>query len=89
MLKLSAMAVASTLGLLLASAITAAQTERPVPHAQMNRPLYPTLLAPRLSAGPDHRAPRVRCAPRPGTPEEPGAADAVAAPQIPCGARKQ
>ena len=43
MLKLSASAVALTLGLLLASAIMAAQTARADPHAQMNRALYPTL----------------------------------------------
>lgn len=43
MLKLSASAIALTLGLLLASAITAAQSARAEPHAQMNRALYPTL----------------------------------------------
>ncbi|MCB2124456.1 MAG: hypothetical protein H6897_02820 [Rhodobacteraceae bacterium] len=43
MLKLSASAVALTLGLLLASAIMAAQTARAEPQAQMNRALYPTM----------------------------------------------
>lgn len=43
MLKLSASAIALTLGLLLASAIMAAQTALADPHAQMNRALYPSL----------------------------------------------
>jgi len=43
MLKLSASAIVLTLGLLVASAIMAAQTARPEPHAQMNRALYAAL----------------------------------------------
>lgn len=102
MLKLSAFAVALTVSLILTSAILAAQTEVSRPHAQMNRPLYETLMAPVLAPGrghgPERRFHRLRCAgpsvartpaqiPAPGTASE--GATAAAAPQIPCGARKQ
>jgi hypothetical protein len=65
MLKLSASAVALTLGLLLASAIMAAQTARAEPHAQMNRALYPTLKVAGHPYVPIHsaRKPRPRHAP--------------------------
>lgn len=65
MLKLSASAVALTLGLLLASAIMAAQTARADPHAQMNRALYPTLKVAGHPYVPIHsaRKPRARHAP--------------------------
>lgn len=55
MLKLSVAAAALALGLILASAITAAQAEEKMPHAQMNRALYPTLKVespPRVPANP-------------------------------------
>ncbi len=94
MLKLPAIAVALTIGLLLTSALLAAQTEPPRPHAQMNRPLYPTLLAPGRSHGPEQRFHRLRCAPAPaaGAPAAaPGTAGATAAtaPRPPCAAEKQ
>ncbi|MEI2805383.1 hypothetical protein [Albidovulum sp.] len=94
MLKLSAFAVALTIGLVLTSAIMAAQTEVTRPHAQMNRPLYETLMGRGRGHGPEQRYHRLRCAapsaaqaPAPGTPT--GNANAIAAPQIPCAAGKQ
>lgn len=99
MLKLSATAIALTIGLLLTSAIMAAQTEPPRPHAQMNRPLYPTLLAPGRSHGPEQRFHRLRCVPGPaaqapaagtgaGTGDA-GATAAATAPRTACAAGKQ
>ena len=94
MLKLSAFAVALTIGLVLTSAIMAAKTEVTRPHAQMNRPLYETLMGRGRGHGREQRYHRLRCAapsaaqaPAPGTPT--GNANAIAAPQIPCAAGKQ
>jgi hypothetical protein len=102
MLKISAFAVALTIGLVLTSAIMAAQTEVARPHAQMNRPLYETLLGRGRGHGPESRYHRLRCAapsaaqaptqapalaPAPGTAA--AGATATAAPQIPCAAGKQ
>ncbi|WP_413874857.1 hypothetical protein [Albidovulum sp.] len=102
MLKISAFAVALTIGLVLTSAITAAQTEVSRPHAQMNRPLYETLLGRGRGHGPESRYHRLRCAapsaapsaapaaaqsPAPGTAA--AGATATAAPQISCAAGKQ
>ncbi len=102
MLKLSAFAVALTIGLILTSAIMAAQTEVSRPHAQMNRPLYETLFGSGRGHGPEQRYHRQRCAapsavqapeqapvqaPAPGTAS--AGATAAAAPRIPCGAGKQ
>ena len=98
MLKLSAFAVALTIGLILTSAIMAAQTDPARPHAQMNRPLYETLMARGRGHGPESRYHRQRCAvpsptvaqapARPAAPDTAGAAAAAAA-QIPCAAGKQ
>ena len=57
MLKVSASAVALTIGLLLASVITAAQAD-PVPQvAQMNRALYPSIKIAGYPYVPRHAAP--------------------------------
>ncbi len=91
MLKLSAFAIALTLGLVLASAITAAAYETARPHAQMNRPLYHLLMTPGGSHGPPQRAHKLRCAPMATAPEDQGAGTSAegAARGFSCGSTKQ
>ena len=91
MLKLSAFAIALTIGLVLASAITAAEHETVRPHAQMNRPFYHLLMTPGRSHGPPQRAYKLRCAPSATAPADQGAGTSAdgATRGFSCGSTKQ